>query len=105
MEKLLDLWIDMSEHQPVCLQTVYVVCETDGGKRYQTMATYVPYMEVLEEDFMSEDFHTEGDYNEEEDVYYAPAGFYEYQTVPDMSWKISDTVLYWMPLLPKPEKE
>lgn len=37
-----------------------------------------------------------------EDEYYTPEGFYEWQSEPEMHWKISAKVTHWMPLIALP---
>ena len=99
-------WISIDENQPKPRQRVHIVCENPkyggGVIQYQTMAEYIPYMTVKEEDYMSEDFAGDGDYNEEEDEFYTPEGFYEWQSEPDIHWKISAKVTHWMPLIALP---
>lgn len=99
-------WISVEEKQPNIRERVYVVCETtrhDGNIRhFQTMAEYIPYMTVKEEDYMLDEYSSEGDYNEEEDEYYTPEGFYEWQSEADVNYKISAKVTHWMPLLKLP---
>lgn len=99
-------WVSVEEDQPKPQQRVYVVCENPkyggGVVRFQTMAEYIPYMTVKEEDYMADEYQGEGDYNEEEDEYYTPKGFYEWQSEPEMHWKISAKVTHWMPLIELP---
>lgn len=99
-------WVSIEEAQPKPQQRVYVVCETPkyggGVVRFQTMAEYIPYMTVKEEDYMADEYQGEGDYNEEEDEYYTPKGFYEWQSEPEMNWKISAKITHWMPLIALP---
>jgi hypothetical protein len=98
-------WISIEEAQPKPEQRVYVVCEQtfeDKKYRYQTMAEYIPYMTVKEDDYMADEDHGDGDYNEEEDVYYTPEGFYEWQSETEMHWKITTKVTHWMPLIALP---
>lgn len=100
-------WIDIKVNQPEPLQFVYVVVEIPkyggGVIGKQTIAQYVPKWTIKEEDFMREDFHGDGDYNEKEDEYYTPEGFYEWQVSPDINWKLSEKVTYWMPLMELPK--
>lgn len=99
-------WVSIEQAQPKPQQRVYVVCENpkdDGGVvRFQTMAEYIAYMTVKEDDYMANEFHGEGDYNEQEDEYYTPEGFYEWQSEAEMNWKISAKVTHWMPLMELP---
>lgn len=99
-------WISIENAMPKPKQRVYIVCENPkyvgGIIRFQTMAEYIPYMTVKEEDYMSEEFAGDGDYNEEDDEYYTPEGFYEWQSEAEMNWKISAKVTHWMPLIALP---
>ena len=68
-------WVSIEEAQPKPQQRVYVVCENPkyggGMVRFQTMAEYIPYMTVKEEDYMADEYQGEGDYNEEDEYLYA----------------------------------
>jgi hypothetical protein len=48
------------------------------------------------------EFAGAGDYNEDQDVFYTPEGFYEWQSEPEINWKISAKVTHWMPLIELP---
>jgi hypothetical protein len=101
-------WISVADKMPDPQQRVYVVCENPkyggGVVRFQTMAEYIPYMTVKEEDYMADEYRGEGDYNEEEDEFYTPEGFYEWQSEPDVNFKLSSKVTHWMPLMPLPDQ-
>ena len=94
-------WISLENNQPKPLQRVYLVCENPkyggGIVRFQTMAEYVPYMTIKEEDYMSDEFLGKGDYDEKTDQYYTPKGFYEWQSEAEMHWKISSKITHWIP--------
>ena len=101
-------WIPVTDKMPAAKQRVYIVCERPryggGVIQYQTMAEYIPYMAVLEEDYMSDEFAGDGDYDEEKDVYYAPEGWYEYQSEAEIYYRIDpEVVTHWMPLFELPE--
>lgn len=98
-------WISIEKNQPKPKQRVYIVCEKkfhDGVIRFQTIAEYIPYMTVKEEDYMSDEFEGYSDYNEKEDVYYTPEGFYEWQSEGEMKWIVSSKVTHWMPMIELP---
>jgi hypothetical protein len=96
----LSRWVTIEDSPPKPLQLIYVVCEnTDingNTKRYQTIGQYIPRLTVNSEDYMDSDLDC--DYNEEDDTYYVPSGFYEYQIESDCMWYISSKVTHWMPL-------
>lgn len=102
-------WIDVNKELPKAEQEVYIVVEylkyPKGVIRRQTIACYIPYMTVKEEDFMDECFFGEGDYNESEDEYYTPEGFYECQIEAEINWKLTGKVTQWMPLIEYPNNE
>lgn len=98
-------WVSIEKAQPKPQQRVYVVCVNQYGRvvvRFQSIAEYIPYMTVKEQDYMADEYQGEGDYNEEEDEYYTPEGFYEWQSETEMHWKISAKVTHWMPLIALP---
>lgn len=99
-------WISIHERKPKPLQKVYVVCEIkkNGNIYYiQTIAEYIPYMTIPEEDFIAlEHRGTESDYKKNEDQYYAHEGFYESQIEPPYKYRITEKITHWRPLLPLP---
>jgi hypothetical protein len=91
-------WIPINEEMPEKL--IRVLCQVEYGTNknpWTIIAQYVPPMTVKEEDFMSDEFWGEGDYNEEEDQYYTPAGWYEANLYSDINYKVSDEVISWRP--------
>lgn len=104
-------WILIESKMPKTLQTVYVVVEVEiqtkpevKTSQFQTMAKYVPYLTVPENDFIAEEYQGDGDYDEEKDEYFAPEGWYEYQLESDIHFKLSEKVTHWMPLFELPKK-
>jgi len=99
-------WVSIEKAQLKPQQRVYVVCEKPklggGVIRFQTIAEYIPHMTVKEEDYMAEEYFGEGNYNEEEDEYYTPEGFYEWQSETQINWKISAKITHCMPLIKLP---
>lgn len=102
-------WIPISpESMPTKLERVEAIVENDkygGGKiRQITIAEYVPYKEVPENEYMEDQYQGDGDYDEEKDEYFTPAGFYEMNLCEDTHWKIHGIVTHYKPLsaLPKP---
>ncbi|NQZ74645.1 MAG: DUF551 domain-containing protein [Ekhidna sp.] len=99
-------WIKIEDELPHVLQIVYVVCVAENSQRrynYETMAVYIPYMTVKADDFMIEEYSYESDYNEEEDEFYTREGFYEWQSVADIHWMITDKVTHWRPRIKLPK--
>ena len=60
-------------------------------------------MTVKEEDYMDDEYSCSGDYNEQEDEFYTPEGFYEWQSESDIMYRISAKVTHWMPLFELPK--
>lgn len=100
-------WIPITEKMPNPKQRAYIVCERPrhggGVIQFQTMAEYVPYMTIIEENYMSDEWEGCGDYDEEKDIYYAPEGWYEYQSEAEIYYQVSARVTHWMPLFKLPE--
>lgn len=100
-------WIDINIEKPKAGKRVYVACEVPkyggGVIQFQTMAEFIPYMTIDEEGYMADEFLGDGDYNEEEDKFYVPEGFYEWQSEPEINYKISAKVTHWMPLFELPK--
>ena len=103
-------WIPIESKMPKTLQTVYVIVENEvetkpkvKTSQFQTMAQYVPYLTVPEEDFMADEHQGDGDYNEETDTYYAPEGWYEYQLETEIHYILTGKVTHWMPLFELPK--
>lgn len=99
-------WISVEDEMPDAEQKVYIVCQRPkyggGFVRYQTIAVYIPYMTVPEDDFMDDQHHGEGDYNKSEDKYYTPEGFYEYQFEADVNYRVTSQVTHFKPLMQLP---
>jgi hypothetical protein len=99
-------WIPIQEAMPKPRQRVYLVCETkrhDGSiSRFQTIAEYIPYMTVKADEYMNDEYSEYFDYNGDDDTFYTPEGFYEWQSEADIHYKISEKVTHWMPLIPLP---
>lgn len=62
-------------------------------------ACYVPQFHVEEDEYP---FSGECEYNEEEDQYYWPAGWYEWNNEDDTHWLLTDEVVCWSEI-EKPE--
>jgi len=99
-------WVSIEEAQPKPQERVYLVCENPKRSgsvfRFQTMAEYIPYMTVKENDYMADEWQGTGDYNEKEDEYYTPKGFYEWQSELEINWKMSAKITHWRPLIALP---
>ena len=99
-------WIKTDERKPEAQKMVFITAhEEKYNHSYTTTAQYIPPKTVLSEDFLNDEY-SEGceEYDEENDCYWVLEGWFEYQTIPDVSWKIDDTVTHWMEL-PRPAKE
>jgi hypothetical protein len=99
MAELMQRWIPVGEELPQPLKRVNCkVMFGTSGKPWTAIAQYVPYMTVPEDEFMDEEYSGDGDYNEEEDRYYTPEGWYESNLYSDINYKISDEVISWRPI-------
>ena len=99
-------WINIKDQQPESKSIVMVFFKNKYGKKHITIAQYVSYRTVLAEDFLNDECDESFmDYDEENDCYWIPEGFYEYQYEPEINYFLTEEVLYWMPLPEYPEEE
>lgn len=97
-------WIKTSERQPAPRQRVYVVVVDEYGNKYQTMAEFIPEKTVLFVDYCNDEYcDSSGDYDEEMDCFWTPAGYYEWQHESEINFLISGQVTDWMPLFQLPQ--
>jgi hypothetical protein len=91
-------FIPIEEDTPPAREKVIVLCENVGGKKYITLAQFIPSMTVLASDFLDDDAEDCSVYNKEKDEYYVIEGWWEYQSEADINWKISNKVVSWRPI-------
>ena len=70
----------------------------DIGKEYPIRAMWAAKHTVQAAD----DDTDWGEYVEEDDMYYAPEGWYEWNQCEDNHWRVTETPRAWMPLPPPP---
>lgn len=63
------------------------------GKVFHTVAAYWP---KFTQEGHYDEFEGDLDYNEDNDTYYWPEGWYENQYTPDTNWLITDRVIAYM---------
>ena len=92
-------WIPVEEELPPSQKRVMVKVKFGtSGEPWTIIACYIPFMTVLEAEFMDEDYLEQGDYDKENDVYYTPAGWYESNLYSDTNYHVSDKVVSWRPI-------
>lgn len=96
-------WISVQDRLPDVITPVIVSMIGNSGKRYLTMAEYIPSKTIRAEYYLDDNAEGCDEYDEEKDCFWVIAGWFEYQTVPDLNWKLDDEVTHWMPL-PEPPK-
>ena len=98
-------WISVDDKLPENKSRVFVYFKNEYGKGRRTIAEYIKGKTVLSEDYLdpdlSEDFE---EYDEENDCYWTPSGYYESQYATDMNYFLHEKITHWMPL-PKPPTE
>lgn len=112
-ELALHRWIPVGERLPENYQKVGIIIsgKNNNGKAARTvsMANYIGEQEVLAEDWLDDDCSQsfyESCYDKENDCYWSPSGFYEYQFGGEKSYFVGKPVTHWKPIiLPKQEKE
>ena len=70
----------------------------DIGKKYPIRALWAAKHTVQ----ACDDDTDWGEYVEEDDMYYAPEGWYEWNQCEDNHWRVTETPRAWMPLPPPP---
>lgn len=99
-------WISIKEKLPDTKQRVLVSFTTSSGKYSSiTCADYIAPRSVLEEDYMSDDYVGQGDYDDENDCYWTASGFYEWSYESEVNWKLSEEVTHWMPIPESPKSK
>lgn len=93
-------WISTAMRMPENMQRV-LVCFKIEDKPVVSICDYIAAKSVLEEDYtnpsQSEDHY---DYDEEDDCYWMPEGFYESLHLPEINYFLTEKVLFWMPIAP-----
>ena len=85
-------WIRVDERLPEPGTPVLL----DIGKKYPIRAMWAAKHTVQAAD----DDTDWGEYVEEDDMYYAPEGWYEWNQCEDNHWRVTETPRAWMPLPP-----
>lgn len=85
-------WISVDERLPEPGTPVLL----DIGKKYPIRAMWAAKHTVQAAD----DDTDWGEYVEEDDMYYAPEGWYEWNQCEDNHWRVKETPRAWMPLPP-----
>jgi hypothetical protein len=95
-------WFSVDNAMPKPGKAV-VVSQVNGyGRRNVITACYLPRMNWEVESWECDEEEW-CDYDEEEDIYYYPEGWYEFGYEMDTYHHISATVTHWMPLPEPPE--
>ena len=98
-------WINVNDRLPEDEKNVLVCCKNDYGRRYVCEAYHVNHHSVEANIYWNED--ADWDYDEEEDKFYVPEGWYEVIHNWDEygSVGIYGTVTHWMYLPELPMEE
>lgn len=97
-------WINPNQQMPPTGQKVIIGFSDLFGNFAQTMARYYGkfQLECAEIEHYCDEW---GEYNEELDEYFAPAGWYEEMWESEISWLFSKPVLFWRSLPDPPQPE
>lgn len=91
-------WISVEEELPKTGSRVIVMFKNRLGNKRTSLAEYVAKRTILHEDFISEEWEDFHDYDEVNDIYYAPEGWYEYNFEAETSMYMSMEITHWMPI-------
>lgn len=93
-------WIPVEREKPKANTIVLIIAITETGKRYRTVAYFIPTKTVLADDFLESGYYSEDlqEYDDELDEYWVKEGWFEYQTVAEIHWHISDKITHWLPI-------
>ena len=93
-------WIPVECEKPKANTIVCIIAITETGKRYRTVAYFIPTKTVLADDFLESGYDSEDlqEYDDELDEYWVKEGWFEYQTVAEIHWHISDKITHWLPI-------
>lgn len=95
-------WIKVEERLPENTKRVMVLYRNQLKKRRVTIAEYVPYRTILAEDFLTDDCPDEfysSEYDEKNDCYWTPQGWYESNYQADINWHIGEKITHWKPII------
>jgi len=98
-------WISVKDQLPENEKKVIVYFKNELGKGRRTTAEYIMAKTVLAEDYLDEEWSDSfPEYDEENDCYWTPEGWYEQQEITEVNWYLGkDIVTHWMPLPTPPE--
>ena len=83
-------WIPTADRMPISSTPVLA----DTGRKHPIRACWI-------QKFSEEvpcNWDGDADYNEKEDQYYWPEGWYEWNRHEETHWRVDETVTHWMPL-------
>jgi hypothetical protein len=94
------------KEKPIAKQICYLICENENGYLWQSIATYIPPLQVPADDFCDLELWHESDFDKDKDGNcFTPQGFYEGSFYNEEThWKIPDKVVAWAPAFTKEEK-
>ena len=92
-------WIDARKIKPEPETPVLAVIDKKNPRVVR--ACWIP-ANTIDTSYMA--FEGDTEYNEDDDTYYWPEGWYEWNEIEEMHWSLGDGVSHWMPLpeLPSP---
>ena len=92
--------------KPEKMTRVIVAFKNSLGKPRKAVAEYIPKRKVLAEDFIGDEFEDFTDYDKENDIYYAPEGFYEYNFGSELFMHMGDVIVtHYMKIPTLPERK
>lgn len=97
-------WIDFNIEKPSNRQRILVLFTNAYGINRISIAEYIEPQKVLAENFLDSEHGGDfEEYDEKQDCFWTPTGFYESQFATDINFFLDEKIDFWMPLpkLPK----
>lgn len=92
-------WIKCSDKLPEDLSPKLSFGMNDNNKERILRAIFVPKFTISEEE---SNFNGDCDLNEEREEYFWPQGWYEWNELEDIHWRVSFEITHWMDLPDSP---
>lgn len=98
-------WISVNDQMPETEQRVLAFYKNCYDKKRIEAACYFTAKTIKVEDYFTHDYDDFGEYDEVNDCYWVPEGWYEDSWESETCWTLSEKITHWMPFPSVPENE